>query len=402
MAPLADPDDPYAIERAPGFFVCARCFEDDALKELITDSATEMECSYCGRKSRKKPIAAPLDLVVERIRDGFVARYEDAANGVGYEGGEYIGATTWDTIDLVEEHVEIRDEVLNTLHFKIADMLPQRIWSEIDPYGPRWEQVLRWTWKTFAETVKHHRRYFFLDSASSEPSFKRGEEMPAAEFLDSVVKGCIDYGLIKQVPAGYRLYRCRARQRRVRYSMPKDLGPPPARRASQSRMSAAGIPMFYGAEDASTALAETLFTPSNYAIAEFRTTRPTILLDITTPPHVSIFDDDRRHLYDWCSFMHSFIADFRKPVAKDGSEHIDYVPTQIVTEYIRSVARLDGKKIDGIRYSSARRPKGICCVLFATADDVTPGVLPGRPPTGSLHLLTMVKAKNPKAPSHGP
>jgi hypothetical protein len=54
-------------------------------------------------------------------------------------------------------------------------------------------------------------------------------------------------------------------------------------------------------------MAKTLFAPSNYAIAEFRTTRPTILLDISTPPHVSMFDDARWHLYDWCSFMHPFL-----------------------------------------------------------------------------------------------
>ena len=36
------------------------------------------------------------------------------------------------------------------------------------------------------------------------------------------------------------------------------------------------------------------------------------------------------------SLMKDFIADFQKPVAHDGKEHFEYVPTQVVTEYLRS------------------------------------------------------------------
>jgi hypothetical protein len=49
-------------------------------------------------------------------------------------------------------------------------------------------------------------------------------------------------------------------------------------------------------------------------------------------PFPSLFDEQRRHLRAGLSFLHDFAADLAKPIEKDGREHIEYVPTQIVTE----------------------------------------------------------------------
>src|SRR4051794_37787902 len=73
---LQDPDH---LGSDPEYFVCAKCFDDDALKQLIVGHAEEYTCSYCGRRSRKRPIAAPLDILVERINEGLQRRYDDAA-----------------------------------------------------------------------------------------------------------------------------------------------------------------------------------------------------------------------------------------------------------------------------------------------------------------------------------
>jgi len=50
---------------------------------------------------------------------------------------------------------------------------------------------------------------------------------------------------------------------------------------------------------------------------------------------------------------------------RDGSEPIEYVPTQIVTEYFRHRFRLqENRRLDGILYRSSRSTNGIACVLF--------------------------------------
>ncbi len=74
-------------------------------------------------------------------------RYDDAANGVGWDDGEYVGADTWDTYDLISEVLELSDEASSDLFTDTVDALPERTWSYNDPYGPRGHEILRWSWK---------------------------------------------------------------------------------------------------------------------------------------------------------------------------------------------------------------------------------------------------------------
>ena len=54
-----------------------------------------------------------------------------------------------------------------------------------------------------------------------------------------------------------------------------------------------------------------------------------------------------------------------RPIAKDGSEHIEYVPSQVVSEYFALIFHLqDGKRLDGIKYTSSVRVGSHNLVLF--------------------------------------
>jgi hypothetical protein len=106
---------------------------------------------------------------------------------------------------------------------------------------------------------------------------------------------------------------------------------------------------------------------------EFKTLRPLRVLDLTILPIIpSLFDEahyaDRMPLI----FMHRFVEDAAKPISKDGMEHIDYVPTQVVAEHFRHVFTLPKKKyLDGIRYRSSKSKNGICLALFCTQENCT-------------------------------
>jgi hypothetical protein len=157
------------------------------------------------------------------------------------------------------------------------------------------------------------------------------------------------------------------------------LGPPPREFASNSRMSPAGITMFYGSDDIATAVAEIgAHSSQRHAIlGQFETTRDLTLLNLTDLPRVpSLYTDAGRtpKRYDLI-FLHSFAADLGKPIALDGREHIEYVPTQVVTEYLRYVST---NAVDGILYRSAQN-NGVCCVLFCDATNcIDPGQTPDR------------------------
>ena len=182
--------------------------------------------------------------------------------------------------------------------------------------------------------------------------------------------------------------------RNERFVRPLDLGPPPEKWASQSRRIPVRIPMFYGALDKMTAVAEVLAIPGPYAIAEFRTTRTICVLDLTELPYVSMFDQVLGNLDEWADFMRAFIQDFQRPVSADGQQHYEYVPTQIVTEYFRAGLRATGK-IDGVKYRSVKNGGGICVVLFADNTDVDPILDLAQAPDGDrLFKMRRVAHKN--------
>ena len=58
------------------------------------------------------------------------------------------------------------------------------------------------------------------------------------------------------------------------------------------------------------------------------------------------------------------------PIAGDRSVHVEYVPPQVVTEYVRTEFRHEGLPVDGIRYGSARHEGGTSLVLFASQENL--------------------------------
>jgi len=69
-------------------------------------------------------------------------------------------------------------------------------------------------------------------------------------------------------------------------------------------------------------------------------------------------------------FLHSFVKSVAAKVQPGDREHIDYVPTQVVTEWFRTVFQHNGTVIDGILYPSTQNPGGCSLVLYANRHDV--------------------------------
>jgi len=152
------------------------------------------------------------------------------------------------------------------------------------------------------------------------------------------------------------------------------LATPPTNLAKTSnRMSPAGIPMFYAAMDEQTAHLETAMPDPNQtvtSIGRFELTEELRILNLAEIPDVpSLFDSDARHLRTGLTFMRAFADDLSQPIARDGREHIDYVPTQIVSEFFRlRFSHIPGH-LHGLSFRSSKDSHGICVCLFFTHDD---------------------------------
>jgi hypothetical protein len=343
--------------------VCARHVEDYALERLIEENASTTSCTYCGREG-----AAPLDVLIKRIATSLPAEWGNAdEEGVGWEGG-YVGKT-YDTYDLI---TETGDPPLNhgELIADVVRALPQQAWAQRDFYRLRPDQRMGSAWEEFAETVKQHRRYFFSDHGrdTEDP-----DHMAPGALLEAIGDALRAGGLVRPLPDD-PIYRVRPHASQEHSRTAAELGAPPAARIDKSsRMSPAGVPLFYGALDSATATIEAKgANPDAEActMGTFRVRRSARVVDLSAPPEVpSLYDSERRHLRPGLSFLRHFVSEIAKPFERDDRVHIEYVPTQVITEWLRT--RFDpgpGEPLVGVLYSSSRNEGGINVSLFIDND----------------------------------
>jgi len=354
--------------------VCSACVADAALKDLIESAAEEEECSFCGVTSNEA-IAAPIEELISHIRSCLYEEYDDPANCLGFcsADGGYLGET-FDSDDLLWKiGLELPNDHDGSLFGAISKGLGDQLWCRRDPYGMSHNEELSYSWQGFCETIKHRRRFFFLHEQASR------DLIAPADVLATIFEYAQNIGLVRTLPrARTKLFRARRQPPGEILENALQLGPPPIGSAKQNRMSPAGIVMMYASEDAATALAEIVDKEGTYTVGEFMTDRDAMILDLAELPETpSIFeqvpDSMEYHPRQNLIFLHEIADEISRPIARDDRVHVEYVPTQVVTEFIRTVATFDGRRIDGITYRSSRRTGKSSMVLFA---DQTNLVLP--------------------------
>jgi len=356
-------------------YVCAKCFSDYAIKAFIEQNAFSEKCSYCSNES-DEPIAAPLEEVVEFIREGIETEWDNPVNCVGWESAEggWMGVRVIDSADLVMDEIEELQDTNEKVLDDIIYYLDQE-WCQRDPYGLRDEEALLFSWTQFAEQVKHHTRYIFFKLEEKEESLHDLDIIPVSKMLDRLsneLSTLEDEGVLSTIKTGSTILRTRIHDKSKYLTNAKDMGTVPLEYAKYSnRMSPAGIPMFYGAFDSETALIETLDDSDIgvgrvASIGAFQVIKQMEVLDLTKHHEIpGIFDQNRGYLRSTLIFLRNFQEEVSKPINKDGAEHIEYVPTQVFTEYIRHLYKdQNNNNIDGILYPSSKHKGGVCCVLF--------------------------------------
>lgn len=357
-------------------YVCTECIPERGIRDFIEGNRTSKECSYCDAKSTS-PIAADLDDVADYINSCIAEEYDDAVNHLFYDSGEggYQGEHC-DTYDLLVEETELDlpKDGSGELLFALIERLPDKAWCDVAPYTLDDNQIAQYSWEHFCNVIRHQRRFFF--SSSTHPYDR--EIYSPGKLLEHIIDYAQDLGLFITLPISSTLYRAREQGQLANLKTAQQLGPPPIKYAIQSnRMSPPGIVMFYGSNDTKTALREIVVNPGTFAVGEFQTCRSATILDLCAIPQVpSLFEAipdsleyrPRRII----KFLSHVAAEMSKPIARDGQIHIEYIPTQVATEYVREQTLWGGQTVDGIKYPSSVHPGQVSYVLFATQENLLP------------------------------
>ena len=236
------------------------------------------------------------------------------------------------------------------------------------------------TWRAFRREILHEQRFFnskaleklrdifdglhlLRDGANNPAVYELKIDDPNSTFFRARINNSSDGRLrISQNPA-------------------KELGPPPDFLRRAGRMNSSGILAFYGAFDIDTCIAELRPAVGETVIsASFKLSRPILVLDTTKfsgrPKNINIFARTHIKRMRLWKFMSTFMNEIAQPCLPN-DEHLDYVPTQVVSEYLRHLHKFklgDGERtIDAIIYRSAQNGTGRNIAIFGDAGSVRDG-----------------------------
>jgi RES domain-containing protein len=312
-----------------------------------------------------------MDALAECIYGAILTRYQDFAEATIFEGDAW--ETELDTDEVVATIASgaLDDQVSERVLGDIIEAIATESWFEDDARGH-----FSYSWEQFSKTVRHEARFVLV--AKPRPG---GENEPPAR-LARFLEGLLGYAdkstrMLHLLPVGTSVFRGRmtddlvALRTKTRNEPAKELGAAPPDRAAPGRMSGEGVPLFYAADNVHTAVAEiSIHSPYDLAIVgEFITQRPLTILDFTRSLRMpSIFDPAEQYRRMFVEFVDDFVESITTPVILDGRERVEYLPTQLVTEYLRWVPE---RRIDGIAFPSRTDNRGKNFVLFTEPwDDV--------------------------------
>ncbi len=358
--------------------VCADHFKSKFLKKIIQENSSMATCSYCKKKTHVCDLEFLFKYISEKIHlyyggyddanlylaSSFKDDDDDDDMSYGKELGSYLAPLNTEFYESTEDLLTHLDVLEDNEDFNsdLCSCFTNEEWVDIDPGGLKENDEMMISWEHFEALVKHQQRFFFYKQLFSASPSKENGLLDILTELSSVIR---ENSLLIDIDVNTAIYRCRYVSKGQKIKNINDITSPPDRFAKQNRMSPAGISMFYGAFDQDTATIES--NPNNKAlipiIGMFKPKRNLKVLDLTKIPQPDFWNP--QNSWRRIKFLLEFHNRLTRPIKRDDFVHIDYIPSQVFTEYLRYMIRDEkDKSIDGIIYRSSLSGAKDNIVLF--------------------------------------
>ncbi len=327
---------------------CEECFTDPVLKGFVRENGELGDCEYCDALNVN--CVAPWDLA--DLFEPVIGLYEIAEYGVHFVNSSPRGEpllslleNEWGEIFSERLKPDTRSAILGEIVYALTGDRKDPGLNVNDLWVDRASAFLHRSpseyWDEFAYHITHERR-FILDLND-----------PLGWIIDPVpiiteVLPLVD----RRLPAGTKIYRARLGGADGSSDQPKaatDMGAPPRNQAKGGRASPPGIPVLYTAFEEMTAVAEVRsLQGARVSVAKFVLPAELRIADLLARPGfespfgVPDLSDQVARL----ALLRHLGTELMKPV-EPGTSAVDYVPTQYLSEVIRS------EGYDGMKYPSA-------------------------------------------------
>ncbi|MBB6328873.1 hypothetical protein FHS59_004532 [Algoriphagus iocasae] len=236
--------------------------------------------------------------------------------------------------EIFDEYGNLDTELIN----KKVVFLPHADKSNQD-----FEYDLNTRWEKLSHELKYQNR-FFLSEELDWDSIRTSLEL-----------------LVRTHIKGGRYYRARISEDLIERS---EMGKPPKEKASAGRANPIGIPYLYLATDPQTTFYESRAgLHEQIFLGEFEAKENLNIVSLERieflgPVEIQELGFDLEEFVRFRGFLMKLSQELSKPIRKKDSD-FDYLPTQYLCEYIKSVLGFDG-----VQYQSAMNPSGSNLAIF--------------------------------------
>ncbi len=364
--------------------VCIDCIKEPFLRAITEKARDEATCSYCNQ------VGATLEIgdLAERVEGAFEKHFTRTASEPSsleyamlkdkesnYEWEREGEPVVYAIMNAAEIPEEAAQDIQNILEHKNGtyddgDMGRESAFDSESHYREKPATGADWhhEWDHVENSLRTEARFFSSDAEKMLSSIFAGiESLQTATSKPIIVQAGPETTNNKLFRA--RVFQSDEKLKTALENLDLELAPPPSVLATAGRMNARGISVFYGATNASTALAE-IRPPvgSSVVVAHFDIVRPVHLLDLAALGEIgvagSIFDSAYSTQLERAAFLSTLGQRITRPVMPD-DEALDYLVTQAIADYL---ATRSSHPVDGIIYRSAQNQNdGRNVVLFHKA-----------------------------------
>lgn len=332
-------------------FCCSNCFADTEIKAIINANKQTGTCDFCGSKDVHL-YELGKDSTITELFDGLLDIYTPASylpNDFPHEDTDLIKnilCNNWHIFNLKPAYVYRLITAICCERYKEQPELfnnPVGILQRQDRDYLENNSILKnYSWNDFVEGIKHKNR-FHSNYINTDKFFT---------FLKCTTK---------PHKAGEVFYRSRICSNKKGYS-PEEMGPPPNMKAMDGRVNPIGISIIYLADSLDTTLYEIRAGVYDYVtVGLFQLQKNIEVINLANIDRISPFIGIG-YGFDFTQYainiehLKMIAKEIAKPVRNDNT--LDYLPTQYISDYIRS------RGYDGIEYISAMRKNGTNLAVF--------------------------------------
>lgn len=343
--------------------LCSSCIGLSSLKQWVSRKGTLGQCSYQLSHNKNNPRKViSVDQLAFKVNKMFRLKYtlwEDLGN---YEDFDPLESSLLAFLDLdsdlvinlmnslvaLDRNQGFYNQSHNYVLIEVQEERKRQAFEDYQEFKEWWEERIEFKWSKFCEHVKYRNRYFNTQTLLEE-LFGSSEKYKQMQFSP-----------IKTIKKGQVIYRARKiteekDKKKILINPSQEMSAPPKDKAVAGRMNPEYIAVFYGAFSKKVAIAEIQpYLNEEVAVARFTVTRALRLFDFTAYNQIAdddSTDDDDPSRPSRAETIQKIGAEISKPVSLHAKK-LEYLPTQIVAEYLK-----EQYKVDGLIYYSSLFPR---------------------------------------------